>query len=120
MGGTWLKFESWEENSEITLKMHLHAIFTAFWKISEFWNPAVAWKVPSMDKIQGILCLQARQNGLGPPFFSFSPNSMWLDQFCEETVHASSADAYVVNTLCSRQNPQILHPLSSPLLPSSQ
>ena len=26
--------------------MHLEAIFIAFWKISESWNPAVAWKVP--------------------------------------------------------------------------
>ena len=33
---------------EFTLKTHLKAIFTAFWHISEYWNPAAAWKVASM------------------------------------------------------------------------
>ena len=36
------------ERWEFTLKMHLKDIFIAFWKTSESWNPAVAWKVPPM------------------------------------------------------------------------
>ena len=36
------------EREEFTLKMHLKAIFIAVWKISESWNPAVAWEVQPM------------------------------------------------------------------------
>ena len=39
-----LKPDRWE----ITQKMHHNHRSIAFWKISESWNPAVAWKVPSM------------------------------------------------------------------------
>ena len=39
--GLSLNSEKWK----ITLKMHLNNILNSFWKISEFWNPAVAWKV---------------------------------------------------------------------------
>ena len=34
------------ERCKITFKMHLNTIFIAFWKKSEFWNPATARKVP--------------------------------------------------------------------------
>ena len=42
---------SWSLNSEqwkFSLKMQFKVILTAFWKISEAWNLAVAWKVPPM------------------------------------------------------------------------
>ena len=48
--------QSWNpQRWEIMLRMHLKTIFLVFWKISESWNPAVAWKVPSnRSKLQFI------------------------------------------------------------------
>lgn len=36
------------ERGKNTFKMHLNAIFMAFWQKSEPWNPAIDEKVPSM------------------------------------------------------------------------
>ena len=49
------------ERWEFTLKMHLKAIFIAFWKLSESWNPVVAWNAPptiSTDSINIYLWME--------------------------------------------------------------
>ena len=60
IGGTGLKFES--QKVKIILKMHLNAIFIAFWQKFESRNLAVARKVLSMDSPIQEVCLTTPDN----------------------------------------------------------